>query len=379
MNIERADTDQNNRTAREWEKTVNDAAVRAAEKHIPLNGAFELTARCNLRCKMCYVRLDGDQICSIGKELTAQEWISLAEEALKAGMLNLLLTGGEPLLRPDFPEIYSALSQMGFVITLFTNGTLISPELLKLLKKYPPTATSVTLYGANPHTYEKICGSADAFANALSGLEKLSQVPTELEVSATLIRDNSNELDEIRAIAHRFTKQFSVNTMILKPVRGAKADVDGCRLTPAQAAKVAMTCKALNNVREGTEEDIAGKMLPLSPDRKGYDIYPEILPCRAAKSDFYITWDGKMLPCASFASPFALPVQDGFLTAWNRLPALFEKISKPSECVKCEFNGNGCPNCPAFLQSETGCYDKIADYLCSYMREMMRNNLPDIE
>lgn len=367
---ERADTDKNNRVAREWDNTVNSVSVRAAEKHIPLNGAFELTPRCNLRCKMCYVRLDRDGICSIGKELTAKEWISLAEEALKAGMLNLLLTGGEPLLRPDFPEIYSALSQMGFVITLYTNGTLISPELLKLLKKYPPTATSVTLYGASPDTYEKICGSADAFTKALSGLEQLSQVPTQLDVSTTLIRDNLSELDEIRAIAHRFTNQFSINTMILKSIRGAKADVDGCRLTPAQAAKIAMTCKALNIMCEGTDEDTAGKISSISQDIRGYDFYPDILPCRAAKSDFYITWDGKMLPCASFASPFTLPMQDGFLTAWNRLPELFEKLRKPSECAKCEFDGSGCPNCPAFLQSETGCYDKKADYLCSYMREI---------
>ncbi|HEY8499074.1 MAG TPA: radical SAM protein [Clostridia bacterium] len=98
------------RLAELWEKTEKTLAAKAAEKHIPLGGAFELTPRCNLRCKMCYIRMDKRQMDQIGHERTAKEWIALAKEAIEAGTLNLLITGGEPLIRDDFEEIYTAIS-----------------------------------------------------------------------------------------------------------------------------------------------------------------------------------------------------------------------------------------------------------------------------
>ncbi len=169
MSLLREDTRENNLKALSWDEESETLAAYAAQRHIPLSGTFELTARCNLKCKMCYVRLDKSKIESLGRELTAKEWISLGEDAARAGTLKLLLTGGEPLLRPDFPEIYTALNQMGFIISLYTNSTLMTPELYNLFQKLPPTLTSITLYGACPETYEKICGSAEGFHKTIAG------------------------------------------------------------------------------------------------------------------------------------------------------------------------------------------------------------------
>ena len=102
----------------------------------PLNGTFELTARCNLHCKMCFVRVDEKAIHDSGKrERTAEEWIHMAEQAAEAGTLKLLLTGGEVTLRPDFPEIYEAIAKMGFVLTVFTNATLISDQVMSVFER----------------------------------------------------------------------------------------------------------------------------------------------------------------------------------------------------------------------------------------------------
>lgn len=82
------------------------AMAEEARKHaIPLSGTFELTPRCNFNCKMCYVHLAADRIPLFGKELTAAEWIRVAEEARDAGMLQLCITGGEPILHPEFETI----------------------------------------------------------------------------------------------------------------------------------------------------------------------------------------------------------------------------------------------------------------------------------
>ncbi|NLT15733.1 MAG: radical SAM protein, partial [Clostridiales bacterium] len=208
--------------------------VNAAKQRIPLSGIFELTPRCSLRCKMCYVRLDEKQMDTIGRELTAREWIALAEEAADNGTLYLLLTGGEPLLREDFEEIYTALCHMGFLISLNTNATLVTPEMVALLRRYPPQMTTVTLYGASPDTYGRVCGDPTGFDKTMRGLELLSAVPAELVIRATVIQDNWHELDAMRVLAEGFERRLSVNARIYKAVRGATAEAEKYRLTRRQ-------------------------------------------------------------------------------------------------------------------------------------------------
>lgn len=379
MNTEKR-MENNNQLAALWEKTEMTLAAYAAQRHVPLGGTFELTPRCNLRCKMCYVRLDKSQIDLIGRELTAKEWIALAKDAADTGTLNLLITGGEPLIRADFEEIYSALANMGFVITLNTNAALMTPQLLKLFKKYPPTATNVTLYGASSETYEKVCGNLYGFNQTLRGLDMLSEVPTVLEVRTTFIKDNMYELDEVRKIANRYTKRFAINTTVNKAVRGACTDVENCRLTPAQmfdmTAANAEYYQTLNSHTEiALEKNMETDNYAQAKDY-GFDLPPKIITCLAAKSMYWITWDGKMLPCGSFSSPYTLPLEEGFKSAWDRLPSLFEHISLPQECVKCEYADGKCSNCPAILQTESGSFDKISHYICEIAKERaLRNRL----
>ncbi len=104
------------------------------EERYPLNGTFELTGRCNLSCKMCLVRIGQQQICESGmRERTAGEWIDMAEQVRDAGTFSLLLTGGEVMLRPDFCEIYEAISKMGFILTVYTNATMVTDEIMGML------------------------------------------------------------------------------------------------------------------------------------------------------------------------------------------------------------------------------------------------------
>ena len=108
------------------------------EEPYPLNGTFELTGRCNLSCKMCLVRIGQQQICESGmRERTAGEWIDMAEQVRDAGTFSLLLTGGEVMLRPDFCEIYEAISKMGFILTVYTNATMVTDEIMGMFKKHP--------------------------------------------------------------------------------------------------------------------------------------------------------------------------------------------------------------------------------------------------
>lgn len=112
--------------------------AQAARAGIPLNGTFELTPLCNMNCRMCYVRMSPAQQEAIHPLRTAKEWLALGEEAKQAGMLYLLVTGGEPFLRPDIREILSALHWMGLILSVNTNGTLINEVVVEWLKETPP-------------------------------------------------------------------------------------------------------------------------------------------------------------------------------------------------------------------------------------------------
>ena len=147
----------------------------------PLSGTFEITARCNLSCEMCYVRIDHKRMKELGgKERTTEEWIDMARQARDAGTISLLLTGGEPMLRPDFCEIYEEIAKMGFILTLYTNATMITPEIMKVLKKYPPHIIGITIYGASEDTYRRVCGNGEAYNRMLDGVQQLLKLSSNI-------------------------------------------------------------------------------------------------------------------------------------------------------------------------------------------------------
>jgi len=388
----------NNTKADLWEAETSTFAAYAARKHVPLFTTFELTARCNLKCKMCYVQMSPKQIAeSNKKELTTKQWIKLAEDAAEQGALYMLITGGEPLIREDFTEIYTELSHMGFLISLATNGSLIDEKYAKLLAKYPPTCTLVTLYGADSETYQSMCDNGAAFDKTIRGLEYLKDISTFLEVRTTFTKYNKDQLEQLREIGHRYTKRYAINYMVFGTLPGVCSPVSECRLSPVECydidennriyyqekRKKAMEEAKAKGIKIGSEEkplDVSfesNQKLDQEPKKekdRGYGVPPTVLTCLSAKANCDITWDGRMVACGAFSSPYTLPLEEGFKKAWDRLPTLFEGITHPKKCQGCEYF-NGCPNCLAYLQSETGSFDKAPEYICAIAKERRRRRI----
>lgn len=97
---------------------------KGIERGLAVSGAFEITSRCNFNCSMCYVHNETQDA------LSAEQWLNLGSQARDAGLLFLLITGGEPLLREDFEKIYLGLQKLGFMISINTNGSLIKKYIL---------------------------------------------------------------------------------------------------------------------------------------------------------------------------------------------------------------------------------------------------------
>ena len=338
---------------------------KAAQAGVPISGTFELTPRCNLRCRMCYVRMTPEEMKPYGRELTAQEWISLGEQAMQSGMLFLLLTGGEPMLRPDFPEIYDAMSQMGPSISINTNGTMLSKQVRDLLEKRPPSQLNVTLYGPKEATYDALCGDSRAFEQTIDTLRWARDLGILLNVNVTVTPWNMDQITELEALAEREDLYLRLTFYNFPPSR-RNTKTDFSRLA---AEDVGRMIAQREYRRQGSENltvkanSILKTMLschemqnPGCPEGEG-------IRCFAGRSQFWVAWNGEMTPCGMLDVPKAAPLSEGFLASWEKIKQDTAKIRLCSDCITCK-ERDTCFNCAAVMRTETGSFDGRPDYMC---------------
>ena len=151
--------------------------TKASREKIPLSGTFELSPVCNFSCRMCYVRMTPSQVAAHSRPaMTLERWLEVAEQARASGLLYLLLTGGEPFLWPDFWPLYERLTEMGFVLSINTNGSLIDEAAIARLRARPPTRLNITLYGACDETYRALCRADGVFTQVDRAITRLDPV-----------------------------------------------------------------------------------------------------------------------------------------------------------------------------------------------------------
>lgn len=341
----------------EYGPLTRELYARAAKVKQPVDGTFELSARCNLTCRMCYVRHSIADSAAARKELTAAEWLEVAQQAKKRGMVFLLLTGGEIFVRKDFFEIYEPLTQMGFILTLFTNGTLITEEIAKRLAKAPPSFTEITLYGATATTYEAITGVPGSFARCIEAIEILKSLRIPVGLKTTISRYNVHELEDMRLFAHERGLPFSGAWLLTKRPDGQASDVEKCRLSAFECVALEATDKA------SATENREAALKDFPPSRRDSNFY-----CAAGKATFVINPEGKMNACLHLPFPGARPLDVGFDTAWQELGKFIDSVPPVSrECRSCDMRGF-CGRCPAWSLMETGSFTQPSPYWCEIAR-----------
>jgi MoaA/NifB/PqqE/SkfB family radical SAM enzyme len=169
---------------------------------------FDLTARCNNNCRHCYINLPAGDAAAKGRELSLAEIDRIASEAASLGAFWCLLSGGEPLLREDFAEVYLLLKKKGLLVSVFSNAALVGPEHVRLFKAYPPRDVEVSVYGATPETYEKITRIPGSFAAFLKGLDLLLGSGVKVRLKAMALRSNLHEFPAIAAFCRARTKDY---------------------------------------------------------------------------------------------------------------------------------------------------------------------------
>lgn len=344
---------------------------------LPIAGTFELTARCNFNCKMCYVHLSEPEQRRRGRELTCDTWLSIAKSARDAGMVFLLLTGGEPTLRPDFPDIYRALKQMGFMISVNSNGYLLQNKLLELFAEDPPVRINISLYGTSDETYTRMCG-IPAYRQIITNIENLQKAGIDVKINMSLTPDNMDDMAAVYQQAVDLNVHTQATPYMFPPVRHS-LDMIGknCRMSPEQAGEFLTSYNALCMKPDDFcryAARIAKGDTPVEPDDPCEGAPGKGVTCRAGSSSFWLTWDGKMMPCGQMAEPAFDVLSMGFDAAWRATRAYTAQIHLPQACNSCEMR-HVCHACAAMCYCETGQFDGKPEYVCRMYRSFVQSTL----
>lgn len=344
---------------------------QARAKRVPINGSIELLPLCNMTCDMCYVRLSCEEMEKKGRLRAADEWMSLAKEMRDAGVLFLLLTGGEPLIYPDFKRLYLALRDMGFLITINTNGTLIDGDWAAFFGQHKPRRVNITLYGADEQAYASLCHYPGGFEKTLQGIRMLHEKGVSVKVGNSLTRQNYEERNRIPILAQSLNVVSHTDTYMFPATREReKPFSEQSRVSPEEAARARLEMMLAEKSPEQGRLAMFSMMQAVACTRSEED-KPGTMQCMAGRCSFTVNWQGKMRPCVMVSNP-SVPVFDvGFETAWKYIVGEIEKIKLSSTCSQCRLR-RICDVCAASALLETGRYDGVPAYMCRYTKETYR-------
>ena len=334
---------------------------RVARLRIPLSGSIDLTHRCNLNCIHCYLGDKAGAVRGSAREMDTGAWISVIDDITDAGCLFLLISGGEPLVRTDFEEIYSHAKRRGLLVTVFTNGTMMTDRLLDLFEDLPPHDLEISLYGASAETHEGITRSAGSFGRCMGGIRRLLDRKISFSLKTILMTCNRHELSAIREMAEGYGVKFRFDAAIFPCFTGDRSPLT-LRVSPEEAIE-----------KEFMDRDTLRLWADYFEKTRNIQISDHLYQCGTGLSTFHIDPYGNLQPC-QMVRGLRYSLREGdFATGWRDVIAgIREKRAGDGyTCGSCE-KISLCGICPAFFELETGSEEVPSEYLCAMGRERLR-------
>lgn len=329
---------------------------RIAGRRIPLSGAVELTRRCNLSCVHCYNSLPANGAAARAEELTTGEHRRILDEIAEAGCLWLLLTGGEVFLRKDFREIFEHARARGFLITLFTNGTLIDAAMADWLAERPPFSVEISLYGATPKTHDRVTRVPGSYDRCLHGIRLLAERGLPLLLKTMAMRPNRDEIQEMRRFAEgELGVEFRFDGMINPRIDGSLTPLE-VRLSPFEVVDL-----DIRDPRRSAEWVRFCEHFSRPPGGDGGLLYG----CGGGRNAFAVDPAGRLGACV-LARRETYDLRSGtFREGWEDflLRLCRKKAARRTRCTDCGIR-DMCGMCPANGEIEGGDAEAPVDFLC---------------
>jgi radical SAM protein with 4Fe4S-binding SPASM domain len=347
---------------------MNDATYAAFSRSVheryfgqraPVEVSIEVTRRCPLDCLHCYNNLPMGDRTARAHELTFEEHRRLLEELAEAGCLWILYTGGEIFARPDFLNIYTEAKKRGFLITLFTNGTLITPRVADHLADWRPFAIEITLYGATRETYEALTQVPGSYERCMRGIRLLLErkLPLKLKTVPTTI--NQHEVYAMKRMAEEeFGVEFKFDPLVNPRIDCSQSPL-AVRLSPEEAVALEFfdprreseyrRLAEMDLARPGSEKTASGKVYSCGGGHRGCAIDPA----------------GKMTICVLSHREGYDWRAGNFREGWEGpLAAIRDRERKRATiCTNCRIQSL-CSMCAANGELEGGDAETPVDFLC---------------
>ena len=328
--------------------------ARTAAERIPVAVLFELTRRCNLNCRHCYLTAAERHGERRAEELDTAAVKTALTEWAAAGVLFLTLSGGEPLLRADVAEVYRFARELGLVVTVFTNGTRVTDAIAALFRELPPRKVEISLYGATAATHDAITGSPGSHAAAWAGIRRLRAGGTRVILKTVLMTANQSELATMEQQAAQIGSEFRHDSAIFPRIADGSPEPLALRVTPETAVAADM---ATPDRRQMWRQNIARAAAGAPPGERLY-------ACSAGITAFHADPFGGLSPCL-LARDFLCPTDARpFAEKWR---AELGKIARvPRRGGPTSFTGElrgACAHCPAANRLETGNAEIESEYM----------------
>jgi radical SAM protein with 4Fe4S-binding SPASM domain len=335
-----------------------DLHQRQGGERVPLQVSIEVTRRCPLECLHCYNNLPMGDMEAKRRELSKEEHFKMLDELVEMGCFWLLYTGGEIFARKDFLEIYTYAKKKGFLITLFTNGTIINEQIADYLVEWPPFAIEITLYGRTRETYEALTAVPGSYDRCLHGIKLLKErgLPLKLKTVATSI--NKHEVLAMRQFAEEdLGVEFKVDGQINPRIDCSQSPL-AVRLTPEEVVALDMCApKAMNEYRRLAKHD--------SENPPNLSQSDTVYFCGGGMNSFAINAHGEIGICVISQQDTFDIREAGVKRVWEEslLQLRKRKRTRVTKCIQCRIQSL-CGMCPANGEMENGDKESPVDFLC---------------
>jgi radical SAM protein with 4Fe4S-binding SPASM domain len=331
---------------------------RVRSERVPMEATVEVTRRCPLSCAHCYNNLPMGDREARRSELTYEEHCRLLDELSEAGCLWLLYTGGEIFARRDFLDIYTYAKRKGFLVTLFTNGTLITPRIADYLVEWRPFSIEITLYGRTRETYERLTGIPGSYDRCLRGIELLRERSLPLKLKAVAVTLNQHEIWDMKQFAEdELGLEFKFDAMMSPRIDCSQSPL-AVRLTPLETVELDLEDAARVAEWKRFAERFNGPAF--TNERSG-----EVYHCGGGINSLAVDPQGKMSICVlSHMDTYDLR-RGSLREGWEDflLRVRRKRTTRHTKCVACEIKSM-CGMCPAGGELENGHAEKPVDFLC---------------